>query len=926
MIFSDCNYVEVNGYLKIQCNKDDVSAYKCWYSDQLYSAQPGCLEILYSLACTSDPHGYQVCGQQTCHNQITHVHSEKEYCGGNVCEIPTEEAWTYPYYFEMYVTCNNITQCSNEADEQYCDWNNKVKCSDTYINENQQCDLVLDCENGGDEVGCNHTIGVNCEIYLGFVWLPPYFVCDGSTICINGEDETNCSFYDRENATCHWCFGCYPYGDKAYDEAPRCLHPKQMCGHPTQSICCDHKDQYNCSDPVHTCLIELNLTTLRDINICDGYEACDDGFDEVCEVSGLNCKVHKNRLCDNIKDCERGGDENKQICKQLVNETCLRKVNRGTELKIPLEWLCDNVADCINGVDENRTKWKICGAEDKQRCIEPTNKCEEMLLCPGFAIQSKYVERGELCDSIETCPGENSLCQASHSTEAVLNTVLEIKKVKRVSFCLPGFDPKQDFKCVNGEFRTLETGRVVQPMKMTYPADKQSCMYVYGEQYVYYSCKKICLEKKVACPLRPVKHDSCPYAMKQNIYIPSESQDYLTLIQKDRGHYNNFIFPCDNGNCVKYKQVCDLSDDCGDASDEKDCINNFRCNTTGKFIHKGGLCNGVIECFDRSDECDCGTTKRIINKGSLRVFSWVAGVLATSINGMLLVKNAIFLQRTDSRPPFTNTFLVMLIAIGDLLVGVYLLVIATADYVYSDHYCINEHKWLGSTQCSLTGIFSTIGSQVSLFSMTALSLYRAHSLSHFSAPGDVSLKYKIKMFSIAIFIIVLSVAIAVIPQIPSFEDYFINGLYYPNNPLFVGSPDKSQHIKSISEYHGRVSTKEISWATLRILVADMFTKDNTTVIGQNQGFYSSDGVCLFKYFVNKNDPQKNFSLAILLVNSVCFLIITTCYVTVNVVTVASSQASSSSSANARRLQKKITIIVITDFICCNMPPTLCWSV
>jgi len=78
-------------------------------------------------------------------------------------------------------------------------------------------------------------------------------------------------------------------------------------------------------------------------------------------------------------------------------------------------------------------------------------------------------------------------------------------------------------------------------------------------------------------------------------------------------------------------------------------------------------------------------------------FSWIAGGLATSINGVLLVKNAIFLHKTDSRPPFTNAFLVMLIAIGDLLVGIYLLAVATVDYIYSDNYCINEHKWLGST-------------------------------------------------------------------------------------------------------------------------------------------------------------------------------------------------------------------------------------
>ena len=507
------------------------------------------------------------------------------------------------------------------------------------------------------------------------------------------------------------------------------------------------------------------------------------------------------------------------------------------------------------------------------------------------------------------------MCQVSHSTKTVSNTVTEVNNVKHLSFCLPGFDPKGLHNCTKGEFKNLELLRVVDPTQLFYPVAKQSCSHVYGEHYVYYSCKGMCKESNMPCPLRPIKYNSCPYSMRNKLFIPSDSQ-YLSLVEKDKGFFSNAIFPCDNGNCISYKKVCDLTDDCGDASDELKCKNHFRCNTTGKFIHIGGLCNNIIECFDRSDECgECGRTKRIVNNAALKIFSWIAGGLATSINSFLLVKNGIFLYKTDSRPPFTNSFLVMLISIGDLLIGLYLLAVATADYFYSNDYCIKEHKWLGSTQCSLMGVLSTIGSQISLFAMTVLSVYRAHSLYRFSAPGDISLKYVVKMILTALVITLLSVAIAVTPQIPSFEDYFINGLYYPSNPLFVGAPNKAQHVTTIEEHYGRFLGKDIPWATLRILVADMFTRDNSTVIGENQGFYSNDGVCLFKYFVNEDDPQKVFSQVVLLVNSVCFLIITACYITVNIVTMASSRASSSSNDSSRRLQQKITIIVLTDFAC-----------
>jgi len=182
-------------------------------------------------------------------------------------------------------------------------------------------------------------------------------------------------------------------------------------------------------------------------------------------------------------------------------------------------------------------------------------------------------------------------------------------------------------------------------------------------------------------------------------------------------------------------------------------------------------------------------------------------------------------------------------------------------------------------------------------------------------PGELSPTFKLRILCKTVLIIISSIIIAVIPQVTSFEDYFMNGLYYPNTPLFVGAPDKAKHIKTIVEYYGSVSTTNIPWVMIRVLVAEMFTHDNNGVTGKSMGFYSNDGVCLFKYFVQDDDPQKVFSLTVLAVNSICFLIITTCYITVNIMATRSSKACSTKNSNTRRLQQKITIIVITDFAC-----------
>ena len=63
------------------------------------------------------------------------------------------------------------------------------------------------------------------------------------------------------------------------------------------------------------------------------------------------------------------------------------------------------------------------------------------------------------------------------------------------------------------------------------------------------------------------------------------------------------------------------------------------------------------------------------------------------------------------------------------------------------------------------------------------------------------------------------------PLIPAFEDFFVNGLYYHDNPLFTASVGKSTHFNILKAYYGRLRLKDMSWRTIRRLVAEMFSSD-----------------------------------------------------------------------------------------------------
>ena len=62
-------------------------------------------------------------------------------------------------------------------------------------------------------------------------------------------------------------------------------------------------------------------------------------------------------------------------------------------------------------------------------------------------------------------------------------------------------------------------------------------------------------------------------------------------------------------------------------------------------------------------------------------------------------------------------------------------------------------------------------------------------------------------------------------------------------------------------YYGRIKIDgKFTWNRINSLIDEMFTSDyeNGELDWKKIHFYGNDGVCLFKYFVDKSDPQKSY--------------------------------------------------------------------
>ena len=433
---------------------------------------------------------------------------------------------------------------------------------------------------------------------------------------------------------------------------------------------------------------------------------------------------------------------------------------------------------------------------------------------------------------------------------------------------------------------------------------------------------------------RPVRYADCTNNFKNRVYTVVNKND-LTYVTTKGGVFTNHLFVCANRKCTEYDKVCNLMDDCGDWSDEQNCTNNIKCDNNRTFISAAQKCDGKVNCEDWSDECNDACGRQIINGLVLKCSAFAIGLAATILNIVVTIESIFELRKFNGRAMILiNKILVMLIGVGDLLMGIYLLSVAVVDVLYGSTFCKDRVRWLTSAKCSLLGVISTVAGQISLFSLTLLSLFRALGVKgNLNSPGSSNrsgcqaFSRFLRVFaSLVIPLLSVTTLMATIPLFTSFEDFFVNGLAYDSTiKLFVEPIGKDTHFDLIQNYYGRSQRQKLKWSLIVSLVRNMFSNDYGNLDGKihRVNFYGNDGVCLFKYFVNRNDPQRIFSLTIQAINIVCFIVVALSYITINVATVKTSDVlTKTDNPTAKlvrkrnnKLQRKIAAIIATDFAC-----------
>ena len=978
--------VSVRDFLKHVCFDEEkrVLTCKCFNSDVRYTSHDyhdddyeGQLEIWgihVSALCENDPHSYQACGLLG--NEIG---TEDLLCGGYFCD-PHYQSFNESSELDVlfkHVECDG--NCSNNGECPV------VGTEDSEEGGITLCDDICDEGLCRDELDCNGlTYGVTC-------WsdkkrtpqsypinnLPPQLVCDGIKNCRHREDEANCEIPEASVETCSH----YRNKNRGIQiQVPltnftRCspfvLHIETRLLPP---YCEYYRDQTNCSDVARVggrCLIDGYMSTVSKYVLCDRQNVgdptnlCDDRLEQACVSPATLCKIHKHKLCNGRYDCLGKSDEliddcNSQTQSVIANFTCTRSFFPDVSLPLPSSWILDGARDCLDGEDENVTMWSFCGSrdDDSLRVKLVGEPCANVYLCPGEDIP--FVKLEKLCDGVESCGMENKVCWIARdfpreiiirSSVDRVGSVLNLCKYETIDDCVP-----REFTF--GE-KFGETSGVENTVMLIIPNHNVSCSDAFGEYYVYLSCMGICSEENAVCPLKhaPLLYDSCPGQFYDRVFALANNS-YLTFVRPKEsgvGFYRPNYHQCNNGKCIEHDKMCNLVDDCGDGSDEENCINHVVCqNTVSKskkhLISLEQECDGIYDCFDFSDECNGKCGREIFDGLQLKITCWLMGTLALIFNCVTVTKGLCLMRACDTDMMLLNQALANLIAFGDLLIGIYLVVLSIFDsFIFGKSFCMVQADWLTSTTCAVLGVISTLGSQFSLFAMTVLSFIRASGLigKELSRPADLDRGAIVKTAAVVCGVVGLSLFVAITPLMPMLEDYFVQGMYYdPEYKLFIGFPDKSRHLNILEAYFNNthqdnatmdLNTADLTWSEIHSKVDQMFSSQYGRMERKPVHFYGNDGVCLFKYFVRSDDARRsrntvksmsdiadhkgNLIVWIMLgLNFTCVIAITICYFLIMVFVKKSSVESGSNQCphkekELRLMQNRIAIMIISDFFC-----------
>ncbi|KAH9500822.1 hypothetical protein Btru_073104 [Bulinus truncatus] len=182
--------------------------------------------------------------------------------------------------------------------------------------------------------------------------------------------------------------------------------------------------------------------------------------------------------------------------------------------------------------------------------------------------------------------------------------------------------------------------------------------------------------------------------------------------------------------------------------------------------------DNILPTICHSPNDAISSCKHIVGDTLKRILVWIVGLLTIVGNGVVLIYRVVWNRENIFQTAYG--LFVTGLAVSDLLMGVYLMIIAVVDVVYADVYVVYDESWRKSFLCNFSGFLSTLSSETSTFLIGLITLDRFISISYPFNAHDTSTSLKWKGF---ISTWVIGFVLALIPAVvPEWQIYSSNGL------------------------------------------------------------------------------------------------------------------------------------------------------
>lgn len=283
-----------------------------------------------------------------------------------------------------------------------------------------------------------------------------------------------------------------------------------------------------------------------------------------------------------------------------------------------------------------------------------------------------------------------------------------------------------------------------------------------------------------------------------------------------------------------------------------------------------------VTCARTSPPSPLDTCGSLYPSVVLRIAGWIIGL--SSLCGNVVV---LFLRATQKKPTTVQNIFTMNLAVADSLMGVYMIIITSADGYFNRLYFLSAPLWRESYPCKISSFLAFFSSELSVFTLTLITLDRYISIVY---PFG---QYKITPKSASVALAFTWIFTFLFSSVPFIVGTNVSG-FYGLSDVCVGLP---LHVEL-----GETGRLDIIWDQR---LSSEFIVKYVSTDGEKRNFWV-------------------FSIVTFIgINMALFLIILACYVVMFVTVKRSSEAIQNSASRKReiRVARKMAFIVGTDFAC-----------